>query len=72
MAWQDFKLIGFAPDLPVTTPGAFPDIVSGTQTVGTRTRFDLTAGSHRYYLLWITRLGPRFKYARVTQVNAST
>jgi serine/threonine protein kinase len=54
------------------TPSSFPFVVSGSQTVGARTHFDLTPGSHRYYLLWITRLGPRYQYARVSQVSGST
>ena len=54
-----------------STPHSFPDVVSGSQTVGKRAHFDLTSGAHRYYLLWITRLGPRFHNARIIQVDGS-
>jgi hypothetical protein len=32
VAWQDFKLIGFAPDLPVTTPGYFVQMYNAVPT----------------------------------------
>jgi eukaryotic-like serine/threonine-protein kinase len=51
--------------------GSFPDIVSTTKTTAARTVFDLTGGPHRYYLLWIMRLGPRFDNARIIQVGGS-
>jgi eukaryotic-like serine/threonine-protein kinase len=52
-------------------PDSFPDIVSTTKTTAARTVFDLTGGPHRYYLLWIMRLGPKSDNARIIQVNAS-
>ena len=55
-----------------STPGSFPDIVSGLETVGTHAHFDLTSGSHRYYLLWITSLGPHAKFVRVIQISGSS
>jgi eukaryotic-like serine/threonine-protein kinase len=52
-------------------PNSFPDVVSTTQTTAARTVFDLTGGPHRYYLLWIMRLGPGFDNARIVQVAGS-
>ncbi len=52
-------------------PDSFPDIVSTTKTTSARTVFDLTGGPHRYYLLWIMRLGPGFDNARIVQVSGS-
>ena len=52
-------------------PDSFPDIVSTTKTTAARTVFDLTGGPHRYYLLWIMRLGPGFDNARIVQVSGS-
>jgi serine/threonine-protein kinase len=37
--------------------GPFRD-VSGSQTVGSTTTFDLTGGPARFYVVWITNLGP--------------
>ena len=54
------------------TPNSFPDVVSRTVTVGTHAQFDLTGGSHRYYLLWIMRLGGNNHSARIIQVGGST
>jgi hypothetical protein len=51
-----------------SSPHSFPDIVSASKTAGTRTVFDVTGGSHRYYVLWITRLGRGFANARIVQV----
>jgi serine/threonine-protein kinase len=53
------------------TRTSFPDIVADPKTVGSNAHFDLIAGSHRYYLLWITKLGGHFKYARINQVTGS-
>jgi eukaryotic-like serine/threonine-protein kinase len=53
-------------------PNSFPDIVSTTKTTAARTVFDLTGGPHRYYLLWIMRLGPGFDNARIIQVGGSS
>ena len=54
------------------TPHSFPDVVSGTQTVGKVSHFDLITGSHRYYVLWIMKLGGHFHYARIIQVAGTT
>jgi eukaryotic-like serine/threonine-protein kinase len=53
------------------TRTSFPDIVADPKTVGRHAHFDLITGSHRYYLLWITKLGPPFHYARIIQVSGS-
>ena len=53
------------------TRTSFPDVVADPQTVGRNAHFDLTAGSHRYYLLWITKLAEHPHYARINQVTGS-
>ena len=53
------------------TRTSFPDIVADPKIVGRNAHFDLIAGSHRYYLLWITKLGGHFHYARINQVTGS-
>ena len=54
------------------TAHSFRDVVSRTVTVGTHAQFDLTGGSHRYYLLWIMRLGGNYHSARIIQVSGSS
>jgi eukaryotic-like serine/threonine-protein kinase len=53
------------------TRTSFPNVVADLKVVGRNAHFDLISGSHRYYLLWITKLGPHFKYARINQVTGS-
>ena len=50
---------------------SFPDTVSSPQTVSTEARFDISGGRHRYYLIWITRLGDAYNTARINEVDAS-
>ena len=49
--------------------GPFHD-VSGSQTVGARTTFDLHGADARYFVVWITSLGSRGS-AHVNEVTAS-
>jgi hypothetical protein len=49
---------------------SFPTTVSGSQEVGSTTRFDITGGRYRYYLLWITELAPGYDSVRVNEVRA--
>jgi putative peptidoglycan lipid II flippase len=49
----------------------FPDTVSASQTVGGTATFTIVGKPHRYYLLWITRLGPSYNTARVNEVKAT-
>ena len=53
--------------------GPFPDVVSASKQVqGVSTPFSITSSSpHRYWLVWITRLGQGFQTARINAVHAS-
>ncbi|HEX4680748.1 MAG TPA: protein kinase [Gaiellaceae bacterium] len=53
------------------SPTNFPDTVSTSQTVDGTTTFTIVGKPHRYYLLWITRLGPSYNTAQVNEVKAS-
>jgi serine/threonine-protein kinase len=49
----------------------FPDTVSTSQTVGGTTTFTIVGKPHRYYLLWITRLGQSYNTARINEIRAT-
>jgi serine/threonine-protein kinase len=50
---------------------SFPNTVSGSKVVGGRTRFEITDdGEYRYFLVWITSLGPGYDRAHVNEVAA--
>jgi serine/threonine-protein kinase len=52
--------------------GPFPVTVAASRTVGDRTQFTVTGeGEHRYYVLWITRLGAGYNTARVNEIRAN-
>jgi eukaryotic-like serine/threonine-protein kinase len=52
--------------------GPFPVTVAASRTVGDRTQFTVTAqGKHRYYVLWITRLGAGYNTARINEIRAN-
>jgi tRNA A-37 threonylcarbamoyl transferase component Bud32 len=53
------------------SPTSFPDTVSSSQTVSGTATFTIVGKPHRYYLLWITRLGPSYDTARVNDIKAS-
>jgi hypothetical protein len=52
-----------------SSTGPFTSIVSGSQTVGGRTTFDVTGGVARYYVVWITDLGAS-DHAEISEVTA--
>jgi hypothetical protein len=49
----------------------FPDTVSAPMTVTGATTFTILGKLHRYYLLWITRLGPDYNTARINDIKVS-
>jgi serine/threonine protein kinase len=49
----------------------FPDTVSSSQTVSGSTTFTIVGKPHRYYLLWITRLGASYRTAQINEVKAT-
>jgi tRNA A-37 threonylcarbamoyl transferase component Bud32 len=52
--------------------GPFPVTVAASKTVGDRTQFTVTGqGEHRYYVLWITRLGAGYNTARINELRAN-
>jgi hypothetical protein len=46
-------------------------VVAGSQQVPTKATFTIASGKHRYYLIWITRLGASYNTARINEVNAN-
>jgi serine/threonine-protein kinase len=64
---------GFVAEIKASdSPTSFPTVVAASQTVTSQTRFQITgAGSYRYYLVCITRLGPNYKNAEINEVDAS-
>jgi hypothetical protein len=81
-AGRDVQLqkLGFATETPGFTAeikagdsenGPFPDVVAGSQVVGRQARFTIASGKHRYYLIWITRLGGGYHTARINEVSAT-
>jgi serine/threonine-protein kinase len=53
------------------SPTQFPDTVSTPETVSSTTTFTIVGKPHRYYLLWITRLGPGYDTARINVIKAT-
>ena len=51
--------------------GPFDSVVSSPQTGQEQTRFTITGGPHRYYLLWITALPPELGAVRINEIRAS-
>jgi serine/threonine protein kinase len=53
--------------------GPFPDVVGDSQTVPAtgRITYSIHGSPHRYYLIWITRLGPSYQKATVNAVSAN-
>ncbi|HUZ81999.1 MAG TPA: protein kinase [Gaiellaceae bacterium] len=54
-----------------SSAGPFPDVVSPLQTVGQQALFPIAGTAHRYYLIWITRLGPGYNTARINEIKSS-
>jgi eukaryotic-like serine/threonine-protein kinase len=63
---------GFTAEIEATNvEGGTPERVSDSKTNGRTTVFDITSSEpKRYYVIWITRLPPDFKYAHVNEVRA--
>ncbi|HEV8463223.1 MAG TPA: protein kinase [Gaiellaceae bacterium] len=51
--------------------GPFDSVVSSPQTGAEQTRFDITGGPHRYYLLWITALPAQNGSVRINEIRAT-
>jgi len=55
-----------------SSTGPFPDTVAPPQTVTDGTQYTLTGDTpHRYYLIWITRLGQGYNTARINEISAN-
>jgi serine/threonine-protein kinase len=52
--------------------GPFHAVVGPSQMVGAdgRVEYTIAAGEHRYYVIWITRLGEGFRNAHINEVRA--
>jgi eukaryotic-like serine/threonine-protein kinase len=53
------------------SPSSFSTVVAGSRTTSSDTYFAIGNGSYRYYLIWITRLGPGYDQARINEVATS-
>jgi serine/threonine-protein kinase len=64
---------GFTAEIKASNaPTSFSAVVAASQTVTGQTRFQITGSTaYRYYLIWITRLGPNYDTAQINEVNAS-
>jgi predicted Ser/Thr protein kinase len=52
--------------------GPFTDVVGASKVVaGDRATYAISGGAHRYYVIWITRLGPRQSTAQINEVRAN-
>jgi serine/threonine-protein kinase len=51
-------------------PTSFTQVVGASQTTTSVTRYSITGGPYRYYLIWITRLGPNDDQAFINEVKA--
>jgi serine/threonine-protein kinase len=51
--------------------GPFNDVVAGQQQVPGKATFTIATGKHRFYLIWITRLGASYNTARINEVSAN-
>ena len=52
--------------------GPFPVTAARAQTASGTTQYTVSGGGeHRYYLIWITRLGPDYHTARINEVTAN-
>ena len=52
--------------------GPFDATVGAQQTASGQTQYAIAAGGdYRYYLIWITRLGPNYNTARINEVSAT-
>ena len=53
--------------------GPFPDVVGDSQTVPAtgRVTYTMHGAPHRYYVIWITRLGSSYRKATINTVSAN-
>jgi serine/threonine-protein kinase len=53
--------------------GPFPDVVAAPRTVDAKGQatFSVHGSAHRYYVIWITRLGSNYPTARINDVKAT-
>src|SRR3954465_4700183 len=51
--------------------GPFDAVVGTSQIVSGRADFSIASGRHRYYVIWITRLGDSFRNAHIDEVSAN-
>jgi len=53
--------------------GPFPAVVGASQVVGSdgQAQYRIATGKHRYYVIWITRLGDGYDSARINDVRAN-
>jgi serine/threonine-protein kinase len=53
--------------------GPFPDVVGASQTAPAngQVKYSISGGKHRYYVIWITRLGPKYDTATINDVKAN-
>ncbi len=54
----------------VSESGPFPDVMSASQVATEKTRFQISSGKHRYYVIWITDLGPHDQ-VQINEVSAN-
>ena len=45
--------------------------MAGPKTTTSDTYYAIRQGSYRYYLIWITKLGPGYDQARINEVASS-
>ncbi|MGZ4291579.1 MAG: protein kinase domain-containing protein [Gaiellaceae bacterium] len=66
---------GFAAEIRAgeSRTGPFDAVVGGPQTVGVdgQAHYTIASGAHRYYVIWITRLGGGYNVARINDVRAN-
>jgi serine/threonine-protein kinase len=51
--------------------GPFDAVVGASRTVGGTATFPIAGGRHRYFVIWITRLGPGYETAQINEVRVN-
>jgi hypothetical protein len=63
---------GFVAEIKASNdPSSFAQVVAPPRTTTGQTYYTLSGGSFRYYLIWITRLGPSDDQAYINEVKAN-